>query len=55
MTVIVKAKSTVYCVAYNSVSNIAYNSSTKTVTLTYGSGSTTTVNLDSYWIIIQDA
>ena len=53
MQVIVRKKDTFDTVQYNQVSNIAYDSSTKIVTITYGESQTATYSTVNYFLFIQ--
>lgn len=52
MIVIATNKTTMDVAQYNNVTNIAYNTGTKTYTITYGSSQTTTFSGDSWLIAV---
>ena len=52
MTVIVTNKNTMDVAQYTSVTNIAFNSSTKVYTITYGSSQTKTFSADEWLIAV---
>ena len=52
MKVVVQKKDAFAVYEYSNVTNIAYNSGTKVVTITYGTSQTVTYNTDDYLISI---
>lgn len=53
MQVIVRKKDTFDTVQYDRVSNIAFNSTTNIVTITYGESQTATYSTVNYFLFIQ--
>lgn len=53
MTVIIMSRTTMSITQYNNVSNIAYNSSAGTFTITYGGGTTVPISTALFTIHIM--
>lgn len=53
MKVIVKNKLTFDTIQYDNVSNIAYDTSTKIYTITYGSSQTASFSSDNYLVAVM--
>ena len=53
MQVIIRNKATFDTIQYDNVTNIAYDGTTKIVTISYGTDSTVSYNSESYLIFVR--